>query len=160
MYQISDYSDKIKNTQTGVIFERNQAVSDFVEYCQWLSEENTPERVAYFEGEENEHQQEMQVEAVKEFMKSKKADGYAYYSDMDLRITMSLSAIERNILFAKLSEIDNLLYPPLNKIKSGDFASALFIFSNQTPPVDEFVLNFYNEAFLFCQDYYNNKYPK
>lgn len=104
-------------------------------------------------------QEEMYSNA-KSFMQQKKLDGSGFYNDMDLRITIGLSAVERNILFPKLAEIDSLLYPPLYKIKTGDFASALYIFQNQSIPSDEFVLNFYNEALTYCQTYYDTKYPK
>lgn len=60
-------------------------------------------------------------------MANKKIDGKEFFDDMDLRITIALSAIDREVLFPKLAEIDSKLYPPLYKIQTGDFASALFI---------------------------------
>lgn len=105
-------------------------------------------------------QQAEALEQAKQFLANNKTAGEEYYSDIHLRVTVALFAVERNVLFPILQEVDALLYPPLNKIKTGDFASALFIFLNQQPPTNEFVLNFYNEAVAFCQNYYDTKYPK
>ena len=108
----------------------------------------------------SEVQKNITLEFVKSFMEQKETEGCAFYKEIDLRMTIALSKIEKNVLFEILNEVDNLLYPPLNKIKTGDFASALFIFSNQQPPTNQFVLDLYNEAVSYCQNYYNTKYPK
>lgn len=115
--------------------------------------EATPEEIA-------EHQQEQQIIQAKQFIENNKIAGKNFYDDIHLRVTVALFAVERNILFPILQEVDTKLYPPLQKIETGDFASALFIFTNQEPPTNEFVLNFYNEAVQYCQNYYNTKYPK
>lgn len=99
-------------------------------------------------------------EYVKKFMENKRRDGCEYYNEMDLTITMALSAVDREVLFPILAEIDDLVYPPLTKMKTGDFASALYLFTNQPVPELPFVLNFYNQALAFCQNYYDTKYPK
>lgn len=101
-----------------------------------------------------------EIESAKSFMEQKENDGCSFYKEMDLKMTIALSKIEIAVLFEILNEVDNVLYPPLMKIKTGDFASALFIFSNQQPPINNFVLDFYNEAVSYCQNYYNTKYPK
>lgn len=101
-----------------------------------------------------------QMIAAKQFIDNNKAAGKNFYDDIHLRVTVALFAVERNILFPILQEVDTKLYPPLEKIKTGDFASALFIFTNQAPPTNEFVLEFYNEAIQYCQNYYDTKYPK
>lgn len=116
-------------------------------------ESATPEEIA-------EQQQQQQIEQAKLFLQANKEAGDSYYNEINLRVTMGLIAVEKAVLFPILQEVDNLLYPPLNKIKTGDFASALFIFKNQTPPTNQFVLNFYNEAVQYCQNYYDTKYPK
>lgn len=115
--------------------------------------ESTPEEIQA-------HQYEQQMLQAKEFIASNKEAGRNFYDDIHLRVTVALFAVERNILFPILQEVDTKLYPPLEKIKTGDFASALFIFTNQAPPINQFVLNFYNEAVTHCQNYYNTKYPK
>ncbi len=106
------------------------------------------------------NQLEQQKELAKAFMLQKELDGRAFYKDIDLRITVAFSAMDRNVLFPKLAEIDAVLYPPLLKIKTGDFASALYLFLNQDAPTDAFILDFYNEALQYCQNYYDTKYPK
>ena len=115
--------------------------------------EATPEEIA-------EQQQAEALEQAKQFLANNKTAGEDYYNNINLRVTVALFAVEKNVLFPILQEIEAILYPPLNKIKTGDFASALFIFSNQTPPTDAFVLSFYNEALDFCQNYYDTNYPK
>ena len=119
---------------------------------EWI-EGATPEEIA-------EQQQEQQMIEAQQFIENNKIAGKNFYDDIHLRITVALFAVERNILFPILQEVDTKLYPPLEKIKTGDFASALFIFTNQTPPTKEFVLNFYNESIQYCQNYYDTKYPK
>ena len=119
---------------------------------EWI-EGATPEEIA-------EQQQAEALEQAKQFLANNKTAGEDYYNNINLRVTVALFAVEKNVLFPILQEIEAILYPPLNKIKTGDFASALFIFSNQTPPTDAFVLSFYNEALDFCQNYYDTNYPK
>lgn len=118
----------------------------------------------YFESATSEeiqaHQYEQQMLQAKQFIALNKEAGRDFYDDIHLRVTVALFAVERNILFPILQEVDTKLYPPLEKIKTGDFASALFIFTNQAQPTNEFVLNFYNEAIQYCQNYYDTKYPK
>jgi len=113
----------------------------------------SPEEIA-------QQQQAEALEQAKQFLANNENAGKEYYNDIHLRVTMALFAVDRNILFPILQEVDALLYPPLDKIKTGDFASALYIFSNQTAPTNQLVLDFYNEAVAFCQNYYDTKYPK
>lgn len=136
---------------TSKIYDKN-LIKPIWNGADWV-EGATPEEIA-------EQQQEEALEQAKQFLANNEIIGKEYYNDIHLRVTVALFAVERNVLFPILQEVDALLYPPLNKIKTGDFASALFIFSNQQPPTNEFVLNFYNEAVAFCQNYYNTKYPK
>lgn len=55
MYQISQYSNKIKNTITGVVFPQDSINENYSNYINWLKEENEPEFVDYIEGEETEY---------------------------------------------------------------------------------------------------------
>jgi hypothetical protein len=129
----------------------------------WFDHVENGGEVTEVESKPEEITQEQQAKAIaqaKQFLANNETAGREYYSDIHLRVTVALFAVERATLFPILQEVDALLYPPLNKIKTGDFASALYIFSNQQPPTKEFVLNFYNEAVSVCQNYYDTKYPK
>lgn len=118
----------------------------------------------YYEGatqaEQDAYAEEEALKSAEAFMAQKEEEGLKFFKSIDLKITVALSAIDRAVLFPKLAEIDSLLYPPLNKIKTGDFASALYLFVNQSAPQDSFVLSFYNEALNYCQTYYDTNYPK
>lgn len=160
MYQESIYSGKLKNTDLDIVFLNDENDPNYPEYIVWLMGNGTLESVTCFSEEIEAYNASIQRDYIKTFMQQKKCDGYAYYNEMDLDITTALAAVDRDVLFPKLQQIDTLLYPPLTKIKSGDFASALFIFLNQDPPTDIFVLQFYNQAYLYCQTYYDTKYPK
>lgn len=162
MFFQSKLTSKIYKLDNGIYTLVIQDSNDIIynEQLQWLKDNKSIEE---FEGTPEEIAEQQQAETllkVKKFMQQKQEDGNSFYNDIDLRITVALSAMDKETLFPKLAEIDSLLYPPLNKIKTGDFASALYLFSNQTAPSDAFVLNFYNEALTFCQTYYENKYPK
>jgi hypothetical protein len=136
----------------------------YIDFCNFKKPMFNPTTSEVYEGatteEIAEQQQQQQIEQTKLFLQANKEAGESYYNEINLRVTMALIAVERTTLFQILQEVDTLLYPPLNKIKTGDFASALFIFENQTPPLNQFVLNFYNEAVQYCQNYYDTKYPK
>lgn len=116
--------------------------------------------IDFTQQEIDEYNDQLQQQSLDHFMLQKEVDGKAYYKEIDKRITASLLAIDRNVLFSILEEIENCLYPPLSKIKTGDFASALCIFENQNLPINALILNFYNEAKIYCENYYNTKYPK
>lgn len=52
MYQISQFSNKIKNTTTNDVFEQDDRLPHFTVYYNWLSDGNTPDYVPFFDGEE------------------------------------------------------------------------------------------------------------
>lgn len=121
--------------------------------------EEVPEGVSYIVVE----QQEVEVdpiEEIKSFLAQKENDGANYFNDINAKITLELIGVERVALFSILEEIDTILYPPLMKIKTGDFASALLLFNRQTPPTNAMLLQYYNEAKQYALEYYNMKYPK
>lgn len=158
MYQISKLTGNVYFN--GVLVPQDDRLQEWNDYIIF---KNNGGIVSEFEGTPEEIAEQQQAETlleVKKFMQQKLQDGFNFFNDLDLRITVALSAMDKETLFPKLDEIDSLFFPPLNKIKTGDFASALYLFSNQTAPSDAFVLNFYNKALTFCQTYYENKYPK
>lgn len=106
------------------------------------------------------YQLQLQEDQINGFMQQKEFDGAAYFDTLNKQVTVALSAMDREILFPILGEIDDILYPPLYKIKTGDYASALRLFLAQDPPVNEMVLNCWTEAKNYCQTYYDNEYPK
>lgn len=54
MYQISEHSGKIKNTVSGIVFPNDERDINYPAYYAWLSENNTPVYIQFFEGEEEE----------------------------------------------------------------------------------------------------------
>lgn len=160
MYTLSKLTGKIYNTISGVEIIQDDTLNEWQQFNQWKISGGIVNVVNYFGNELQDQEYLISKEKVLNFLNNNKTEGKKFFDDMHVRITMELSAIERNILFPILEEIDNLLYPPLNKIKTGDFASALWIFCGQPDPENQFVLDFYDEAFAYCQEYYNTKYPK
>lgn len=163
MYEISRYSNNIRDIKTNDVFPQDETHPLYPPFLTWLKLGGKPSNVECFEEEEAEINNIRLIESVHSFLNTNKLEGRRFFDNMHARVTMSLFATERNVLFPILDEIDRLLYPPLNKIKTGDFASALCIFIEQMSgdePQIPFVLDFYDEAFAFCLDYYNTKYPK
>jgi len=66
MYQISNYSGKIKHVPSGVIFPNDSSNENYPAYYAWLSDEGTPIFVDFFEGEENEKKSAEYEEIVKD----------------------------------------------------------------------------------------------
>lgn len=100
------------------------------------------------------------------FLKQKKKDGSKYFDEMECKITKQLLGMERTELMVLLVEMQNILYPPLNLIRGGDFASALAIFQT-TPDTSkvnetgtEIILQLWNEARGFAMRYYLENYPR
>ena len=100
------------------------------------------------------------------FLKQKKKDGSKYFDEMECKITKQLFGMERTELMVLLVEMQNILYPPLNLIRGGDFASALAIFQ-KTPDTSkvnetgtEIILQLWNEARGFAMRYYLENYPR
>lgn len=105
-------------------------------------------------------------EQINNFLKQKKKDGSKYFDEMECKITKQLFGMERTQLMGLLVEMQNILYPPLNLIRGGDFASALAIFQT-TPDTSkvnetgsEIILQLWNEARGFTMRYYLENYPR
>lgn len=62
MYEISQYSDKIRNTTTNEVFLQDEREVSYPEYRQWLSNGGTPVYVPFFEGEQEEKNQKRAIE--------------------------------------------------------------------------------------------------
>lgn len=62
MYQISEYSNKIKHVPTGEVFIQDDRNERYLTYLVWLKQNNTPEKVAFLEGEEEEKKQKLAIE--------------------------------------------------------------------------------------------------
>lgn len=134
-----------------------------IEFVQWQSAGGTIEESDYELPEEIQAQFNEQITI---FLKQKKKDGSKYFDEMECKITKKLFAMERTELMDLLVEMQNILYPPLNLIRGGDFASALAIFQT-TPDTSkvnetgtEIILQLWNEARGFAMRYYLENYPR
>lgn len=112
------------------------------------------------EGATPEELETVALNQLQNFLTIKEKEGSNYFNEINVKITAALIGLERVTLFSILEEIDTILYPPLMKIKTGDFASALLLFNRQTPPTNAMLLQYYNEAKQYALEYYNMKYPK
>lgn len=105
-------------------------------------------------------------EKIVDFLQKKKEDGSNFFDCMEAKVTKALFGMERTALMGLLVEMQNILYPPLNLIRGGDFASALAIFQT-TPDTSkvneigsEIILALWNEARGFAMRYYLENYPR
>lgn len=103
--------------------------------------------------------QKLSLSKVREFLDNKRDAGEVIFNDFELRITAGLIGKPLTEVQIIVNEIDSVLYKPLNLVKTGDFASALFLFQSMTAPTDEFVLSFWNELVAQTSDFYTNNYP-
>lgn len=134
-----------------------------IEFIEWQSAGGTIEESDVELPEEIQAQFNEQINV---FLKQKKKDGSKYFDEMECKITKKLFGMERTELMGLLVEMQNILYPPLNLIRCGDFASALAIFQN-TPDTSkvnetgtEIILQLWNEARGFAMRYYLENYPR
>ena len=134
-----------------------------IEFYQWQSEGGSIEESDFLLPEEIEWEFNEQINT---FLKQKKKDGSKYFDEMECKITKQLFSMERTALMVLLVEMQNVLYPPLNLIRGGDFASALAIFQT-TPDTSkvnktgsEIILELWNEARGFAMRYYLENYPR
>ena len=134
-----------------------------VEFVKWQNEGGTIEQSDIELPEEIQSQFNEQINV---FLKQKKKDGSKYFDEMECKITKQLFGMERTELMGLLVEMQNILYPPLNLIRGGDFASALAIFQTipDTSKVNEtgteIILQLWNEARGFAMRYYLENYPR
>ena len=128
-----------------------------IEFIEWQSSGGTIEESEIELPEEIEAQFNEQIE---EFLKKKKVDGSYFFDCMEAKVTKALFSMERTALMTLLGEMQTHLYPTLNLIRGGDFASALVIFQTATAPENEMILPFWNEARSFCVRYYLENYPR
>ncbi|MGV8914360.1 MAG: hypothetical protein ACOH1X_02815 [Kaistella sp.] len=134
-----------------------------IAFIQWQSEGGTIEESEFILPEEME---QIFNEQISNFLIKKKEDGSKYFDEMECKITTQLFGMERTELMALLVEMQTILYPPLNLIRGGDFASALALFQ-QTPGTSkvnvtgtEIILSLWNEARGFTMRYYLENYPR
>lgn len=99
-------------------------------------------------------------ERISEFLQKKKEAGNNFFDCMEAKVTKALFGIERTELMALLAEMQTHLYPPLNLIRGGDFASALALFQAGIGTENETIVPFWNEARSYCVRYYLENYPR
>lgn len=160
------YAKINNNTDFGGLFSEDRLKED------WITTEVLPDPnlvvkkwngSTWFEGATPEQievqNQKISLAKVKEFLDKKRAVGEAIFNDFELRITAGLIGKPLAEVQSIVNEIDSVLYKPLNLVKTGDFASAMFLFQSMTAPSDEFVLSFWNELATQTSDFYTNNYP-
>lgn len=103
--------------------------------------------------DEIEHQMEMQFE---QFMHKKLSDGQSYYNEKSKEITMQLFGRPQNIVNPIVIEIDNSVTPILDKVRTGDWYSALLLQLPQ-PTIQE-VVDILNEVKSDIQNYVQENY--
>lgn len=69
MYKVSNYSNKVKNINTGIIFEMNDFLPEFIEFYNWKLQGNQPEYIDYFDGEKAEENTKRAIEIDLEYTK-------------------------------------------------------------------------------------------
>lgn len=128
-----------------------------IEFIAWQKAGGTIEESDIELPEEIQAQFDLQIA---EFLQKKKEDGSNFFDCMEAKVTKALFGMERTELMALLAEMQTHLYPPLNLIRGGDFASALALFQAGIGTENEIILPFWEEARSYCVRYYLENYPR
>lgn len=128
-----------------------------IHFIEWQKEGGTIEESDYELPEEIQAQFD---EHISNFLQKKKEDGVRFFDSMEAKVTKQLFAMERTALMALLAEMQTHLYPTLNLIRGGDFASALALFQIGATTENAIILPFWNEARAYCMRYYLENYPR
>lgn len=128
-----------------------------IEFVEWQKAGGTIEESDIELSEEIEAQFDAQIA---EFLQKKKEDGIVFFDCMEAKVTKALFSMERTQLMTLLGEMQIHLYPTLNLIRGGDFASALALFQNGATTDNDIILPFWNEARAYCMRYYLENYPR
>ena len=102
------------------------------------------------------YNQAKQQEQFDQFMQKKLAEGQEYYASKSKAITMQLFGRPQNIVNPIILEIDNSVTPILDKIKTGDWYSAMLLQLPQ-PTIQE-VVDILNEVKTDIQNYVQENY--
>lgn len=128
-----------------------------IQFIEWQKAGGTIEESDYELPEEIQAQFDEQIS---NFLVKKKEDGANFFDCMEAKVTKQLFGMERTELMTLLGEMQTHLYPTLNLIRGGDFASALAIFQAGATTENEIILPFWNEARSYCVRYYLENYPR
>lgn len=128
-----------------------------IQFVEWQKAGGTIEESEIELPEELQEQFDLRIV---DFLKKKKDDGNYFFDCMEAKVTKELFSMERTLLMALLAEMQVHLYPPLNLIRGGDFASALAIFQAGATTENQTILQFWNEARSYCVRYYLENYPR
>ena len=128
-----------------------------IQFIEWQKAGGTIEESDYELPEEIQAQFDIQIA---DFLQKKKEDGASFFDCMEAKVTKQLFGIERTELMTLLGEMQTHLYPTLNLIRGGDFASALAVFQAGATTENEIILPFWNEARSYCVRYYLEHYPR
>lgn len=117
---------------------------------QWqVVETATPEQIQKFN-------QAKQQEQFENFMQKKLAEGQEYYASKSKAITMQLFGRPQSEVNPIIIEIDDSITPILDKIKTGDWYSAMLLQLPQ-PTIQE-VVDILNEVKTDIQNYVQENY--
>jgi len=123
MYRISRYSSKIENTLTNEVFSQDDTEPLYIDYLEWFQNNNYPEIVDFFNGEEELSIFEKQKET--EFLAYEKRclDGRIAYNRLnaEFRVLKENGAIPQ----AYYDMISEVLLPVRNEVLAGQWISAL-----------------------------------
>ena len=117
MYQYSNYSGKIKNTQTNEIFIRDDRNQNFIDFLQWQSnEENEITYVDAFQEEIASQQAEMLKQKETELYIKRMQDAQSIWAGLsaEFRIAKQLGQMDdatENIILAELKPVLDIVVP-------------------------------------------------
>ena len=155
-YFLTKYKSIVDENSNKIFLDQPEN-PETIEFVEWQSAGGTIEQSDIMLPEEI--QQEFDLE-IDEFLRKKKEDGNTFFDCMEAKVTKALFSTERTQLMILLGEMQTHLYPPLNLIRGGDFASALALFQTSATTENEMILGFLNEARSFTVRYYLENYPR
>jgi len=121
MYQISNYSGKIKHVPSGIVFLNDSTDINYPDYLEWLQSGNSPEMIDFFEGEEAEKTalDKLSIETAKYIQRSN--DGRDAYAKISAEFRLAK-------LYGQITEeahaiVEKILIPVRNEILAGQWIS-------------------------------------
>lgn len=119
MYQISNYSGKIKNTETGDFFMPNDSDERWILFLQ--NNENL-HPVDFFDGEEEEKNSKEALKAETELYVKRSKDGRVAYAEISAEFR--LGKLNGTISEETHSAVERALIPVRNEVLAGQWISA------------------------------------
>ena len=149
-----DDAYQLQSNEIEVTTEVNQQIADCVKPAiinNQVVETATPEEIAEFE-------MQKEIERIKADRDKKRADGIAYYEEIDIKMHMQFAGRPAEEINPLVAETDKLVVPVMNLVKDGQWYSALMLAYETPNPTYQEVLDGFNEIKEYIATYVAENY--